>query len=407
MVPAAGVFNEYVYYFLKASQAAARTRASGTTFLELSAKAFGSLPIPLPPTAAQMKVVAKIEEVFSELDKGVLALKTARAQLNVYRQSLLKHAFEGKLTTDWRKKNKDKLESPEQLLARVGEECEARHKHMLGEWKCAVRTWKQGGEVGAKPKMPRKFNDGSAIRPNVTKSLPALPNGWSYVRLGQLIDGPKYGTSKKCAYQYEGTGVLRIPNIVLGEVDTSDLKGASFQEDERRAYELKNGDILIVRSNGSITLVGRCAVITKSEEQYLFAGYLMRLRGNAKVALPSYLSIILSCPLVRSQIAHKAKSTSGVNNINSAEIQSLVVPICSLSEQHAMIDQLAACLSSISELELEIDSQLGTVEMLQESILKQAFTGQLVPQDPNYEPASVLLSRIRKAKTANLTRVKA
>ena len=112
LVPAPGIFNEYVYYYLLASREYARERASGTTFLELSGKAFGRLPLPLASLKEQHRIVAKVEELFSELDKGIESLKTAREQLNVYRQAVLKHAFEGKLTADWRERNKDSLETP-------------------------------------------------------------------------------------------------------------------------------------------------------------------------------------------------------------------------------------------------------------------------------------------------------
>ena len=150
-----------------------------------------------------------------------------------------------------------------------------------------------------------------------TEILPSLRGGWSYLRLGLVINEPKYGTSKKCDYNYKGTGVLRIPNVVRGVVDASDLKGAHFEEDEKHTYALRNGDILVIRSNGSISIVGKCAIISKAEEQYLYAGYLIRLRSNPVALLPDYLAALLSSHLLRTQIEHKAKSTSGVNNINS------------------------------------------------------------------------------------------
>ena len=151
LVPASGIFNEYVYYYLMASRDYARKRASGTTFLELSGRAFGDLPIPLAPIAEQRRIAAKIEELFSELDKGVESLKTARAQLNVYRQAVLKHAFEGKLTDQWREENKDKLETPGQLLARIKQEREARYRQQLQEWKAAVKEWEDSGKSGKRP----------------------------------------------------------------------------------------------------------------------------------------------------------------------------------------------------------------------------------------------------------------
>ena len=97
------------------------------------------MPLPVPPLNEQHRIVAKIEELFSELDKGIESLKAARAKLNIYRQAVLKHAFEGKLTAQWREETKDKLETPEQLLAHIKQEREARYEQQLQEWKAAVK----------------------------------------------------------------------------------------------------------------------------------------------------------------------------------------------------------------------------------------------------------------------------
>ena len=151
----------------------------------------------------------------------------------------------------------------------------------------------------------------------------------------------------------------------------------------------------MIRSNGSISIVGKCAIISKSEEQYLYAGYLICLRSNPVALLPDYLAALLSSHLLRTQIEHKAKSTSGVNNINSGEIQSLIVPLCNLSEQEVVVERLSASLSAIDAIEAEIDNQLLKADAFRQSVLKKAFTGQLVAQEPNDEPASVLLDRIK------------
>lgn len=105
LVPSAGVFSDYVYFYLKSIKALANSLATGTTFKELSGTAFAKLPFPLPPLAEQKRIVAKIEELFSELEAGEESLRLARRQLATYRQSLLKQAFEGKLTTQWRARN--------------------------------------------------------------------------------------------------------------------------------------------------------------------------------------------------------------------------------------------------------------------------------------------------------------
>ena len=356
------------------------------------------LVVRLPPYQEQHRIVAKIEELFSELDKGVESLKTAREQLKVYRQSILKHAFEGKLTAQWREENKDKLEKPEQLLARIQQERETRYERLRRDWKAAVKTWEESGGAGKRPARPPKLKELSQLSLAEMEIPPSLPGGWSYLRLGLVINEPKYGTSKKCDYNYEGTGVLRIPNVVRGMVDASDLKGAHFEEDEKSTYALRNGDILVIRSNGSISIVGKCAIVSKAEEQYLYAGYLIRLRSNPVALLPDYLAALLSSHLLRTQIEHKAKSTSGVNNINSGEIQSLIVPLCSLSEQDVVVERLSASLSTIDAIKTEIDNQLLKADALRQSVLRKAFAGQLVTQDPSDEPAAVLLDRIKAEK---------
>ena len=166
-----------------ASRDYARKCASGTTFLELSGRVFGDLPTPLAPTATQHKIVAKIEELFSELDKGVENLKTARAKLNVYRQSVLKHAFEGNLTAQWREENKDKLEKPEQLLARIKQEREVAYQQQLEGWKVAVKEWEQNAKKDKKPAKPRKIKK---LQPFDLEELGKLPNiksaSWKWVK---------------------------------------------------------------------------------------------------------------------------------------------------------------------------------------------------------------------------------
>jgi type I restriction enzyme S subunit len=304
--------------------------------------------IPLPPLAEQRRIVAKIEELFSELDAGEESLRRARRQLGVYRQALLKQAFEGKLTDHWRKQNPHLLESPDVELVE-----------------------------------------------NSTR----LPVGWRSIKLGSAIENPSYGTSKKCSYESGGLGVLRIPNVVNGAIDAADLKFAEFSKDEVASYELKAGDLLMIRSNGSVSIVGRCALIEPKHTGFLYAGYLIRLRPITSLIDPLFLRTQLASLKLRSQIEFSAKSTSGVNNINSKEIQRLGIALPSLPEQREIVRLLDEQFTVIEQNEREIDAALKRSAALRQSILKKAFTGQLVPQDPTDEPASALLERIRKERS--------
>lgn len=398
--PLDGISPRFILYLFRSIESAISDKGTGSTFKAVNKTFLEELEFALPPLDEQRRIVARVEELFSELDKGVDSLKKTRAQLKTYLQAVLKQAFEGKLTAKWREENSHKLEKPEQLLARIKHERAARHEQQIQEWNTAVRKWEEDGKSDKKPRRPRKPKELLLSLAEI-ETLPPLPAGWSYLRLGLVIDEPKYGSSKKCDYDYKGTGVLRIPNIVSGRIEASDLKGSHFEEDEKRTYGLRQGDILMVRSNGSISIVGSCALISKTEERYLYAGYLIRLRSNPTALLPEYLVALLSSHLLRTQIEYKAKSTSGVNNINSREIQSLIIPLCSPSEQEVVLEQLRARLSAVKATQAAIDSSLQTVKATRQAVLKKAFSGQLVPQDPDDEPASMLLERIKADKSAS------
>ncbi|GAB1489736.1 restriction endonuclease subunit S [Opitutaceae bacterium] len=345
LVPAESVFCEYVYFYLKSIKGLANSLATGTTFKELSGSAFAKLPIPLPPLAEQKRIVAKIEELFSELEAGEESLRVARRQLGVYRQSLLKQAFEGHLTAQWRTQNPAQLESPAALP-----ETEGPH---------------------------------------------ALPAGWRWIKLGSAIEEPAYGTSKKCSYESGGVGVLRIPNVVNGAIEADDLKFAEFTDEERKSYELQTGDLLLIRSNGSVSIVGRCAIVEPKHTGFLYAGYLIRLRPRDALLDSRFLLSQLASHRLRSQIEFSAKSTSGVNNINSKEIQRLVIALPSLPEQQEIVRLLDEQFEVIERNERELDGALRRSEALRQAILQKAFTGRLVPQDPTDEPAATLLARLR------------
>lgn len=152
--PRCGIAAEYVYHFVssKAFRYEAEHNMTGAVGQKRVPTGFvADHVIPLPPTNEQHRIVAKIEALFSELDAGQDSLTRAQAQLKLYRQSLLKAAFQGRLTADWRKANADKLEPPENLLSRIRTEREARYKQALDDWQTALAEWRAGGEIGRKP----------------------------------------------------------------------------------------------------------------------------------------------------------------------------------------------------------------------------------------------------------------
>lgn len=347
--------------------------------------------VPLPPLPEQHRIVARIEELFSELDDSEASLIRARAKLQLYRQSLLKAAFEGKLTADWRAANPDKLVPPETLLSRIRKDREARYATALQDWSAALTEWRNKREVGRKPVKPTPPAKMDGYRLEVVASdsgVASLPLGW-------FIDEPSYGTAKKCSYESEGFGVLRIPNISDGAIDPSDMKYAEFDEDEAETYRLEPGDVLVIRSNGSVSIVGTAAVVGPAHTDFLFAGYLIRLRPIQGLLNGRFLLRVLESHGLRKQIEEKAKSTSGVNNISAAELKDLSIPLFGRPEQELIETILDERLSVIDRTALEITTALNRIAALRQSILKRAFSGRLVAQNDTDEPAVTLLARIK------------
>lgn len=218
--------------------------------------------------------------------------------------------------------------------------------------------------------------------------------------VGSLVSDIRYGTSKKCFAEEHGTAVLRIPNVSGGKIILADLKYAELDEREQRKLALEVGDLLIVRSNGSPDLVGRPALVTEAERGLAYAGYLIRLRPTPSAVLSEYLKLMLDTPQIRSAIEVSARSTSGVHNINSQELASLKVPRPNLDEQAQIVKRLNAAMEWLNLVATEQGKAVQLLDHLDQGLLAKAFRGELVPQDPNDEPAEKLLERIRSARAA-------
>lgn len=364
---------------------------TGTTRLKLNQALLRKIPVPIPPLNEQKRIVAKIEELFSELDNGIASLKTAREQLKVYRQAVLKHAFEGKLTAKWREENADKLESPEQLLVRIQQEREARYQQQLKDWETAVKEWEANGKNGKKASKPKTFSTIDLLSSSELKDLPELPNRFIYTYLSNLGDLGR-GKSKHRP--------RNDPRLFGGEypfIQTSEVKSANRIINK---YQQTYSDFGLAQSKlwPSGTL---CITIAANIAETSFLGFdscfpdsIVGFTANKSV-IPEYVELFIKA--VRVNIEAYAPATAQ-KNINLVTLENLVVPYCSINEQSKIINEVESIFSVIDNNEKEIESALTKAEILHQSILKKAFSGQLVPQDPSDEPASELLARIQAEK---------
>ena len=388
------ILPEYCLYYLSSELQRLKFDGRGTTISGITKKQLKDTPFPLPPYSEQARIVAKIEELFSELDKGIESLKTARRQLEVYRQAVLKHAFEGKLTAQWREENKDKLETPEQLLARVKKERVARYERELESWGGAVKAPKYSDKSSKKPAGPKKPEDVAEVSEDEIAKWSRLPEGWSWIRVGSLLaERPANGRSVKD--RLSGFPVLRLTAIKKKEVDLSEVKNGDWEREDALQYLVHEGDFLVARGNGSKGLVGRGALVPAVENDVAYPDTMIRLRVIPEVVGESFFSYVWNSHVLRRQIEGAARTTAGIYKINQGHILDFLIPLCSTGEQTVVVNQLSETLSAIDELEAEVDEQVSKFGPLRHAILKKAFAGQLVAQDPSDEPASVLLERIR------------
>ena len=389
------LFDEgFLYLCLQPFLNAINAETSSVTVKHLSSKTIEEIPLPLPPLMEQHRIVAKIEELFSALDKGIESLKTAQAQLKIYRQSVLKHAFEGKLTAQWREENKDKLETPEQLLARIKQEREARYERQLKEWKAAVKTWDAEGRPGKKPSKPKKLAQSPPLAAEDVLALPKLPEDWSWFSLsaiaGNIQIGPFGSLLHKADYLVGGTPLVNPSHIRSQRIEPDRTLTVSTDKlHQLGKYVMHENDIVIGRRGE----MGRCAVVTAEEAGWLCGtgSLFVRLLSSMN---PHFYSWVLGSQRVKDFLAASSIGTT-MQNLNEDILHRVPVPVCSRHEQDEVFREIERQYSTLDHIEAAIDSEITKSAILRQSVLKKAFAGQLVPQDPYDEPASVLLNRIR------------
>lgn len=201
---------------------------------------------------------------------------------------------------------------------------------------------------------------------------------WQEIPLDDVLTDLKYGTAKKCFREKKKYPVLRIPNVVQGYIDLDDLKYTDLDKKEYESLSLNSGDILLIRSNGSVSLVGRTALVTDREEGMAYAGYLIRLRTNAELILPEFLQYQFQSYAMRLQIELPARSTSGVNNINSEEVKNLRIALPPLDEQKEVVRRLKSSFVFLEKNEHQFIKAKNYADRLEQSILAKAFRGELV-----------------------------
>lgn len=390
--------KKFLYYYVSSKQVrfdAEHNMTGAVGQKRVPTSYISDYQIPVPPLEQQKLIITKIEELFSELDSGIVSLKTAREQLKIYRQALLKHAFEGKLTEQWRKDNADKLETPEQLLARIQTERETRYQQQLNDWKQAVKDWEVKGNKGKKPQNPIKPKAHKKLSSDEVIQLGGLPHDWCWIRIGDVSTVGTGVTPLKSNSLFYGNG--DIPWVTSGALNQAFITKPSdlvttkaFNETSLRLYP-KN--TLVVALYGEGKTRGKCSelLIEATTNQAIAA---IVLEGKS-----AGLRRFLKWFLTKNYEEMRLTASGGVQpNLNLGIIERMAIPLCTIAEAEELSSILDEKFSQIDKVDAEITEQLRKTEVLRQSILKKAFSGQLVPQDPNDEPASELHGRVKAGK---------
>ncbi|NOT68291.1 MAG: restriction endonuclease subunit S [Methylophilaceae bacterium] len=389
--PCNALEQHYLYYFLSSKVLTLRGDSTGSAQGVISKDDLSQIAFPLAPLPEQHRIVAKIEELFSELDKGIENLKTAQAQLKVYRQALLKHAFEGKLTAQWRAENQDKLETADALLKRIQQERAQRYQQQLTDWQT---------NGGSKPKAPKPLPPLTAAE---LAELPELPEGWVYVRAEEIAGFITKGTTPSKELLFDGRGevpFIKVYNLTkTGFLDFS-IDPTFVSSETHNGFLARSkvypGDVLM---NIVGPPLGKISIVPNTYPEW-----------NINQAIAIFRSDVISNRLLAAYLAHektvrsmmrKSKATAGQFNLTLEICRETLIPLCGQDEQKELELLIEAKLSEVEQLDQTLTTSLQQSEALRQSILKKAFSGQLVPQDPHDEPASALLARI-KAERAEI-----
>lgn len=346
--------------------------------------ALGKFQIDLPPIPEQTRIVTKLEELLTDLDAGVAELKTAQKKLAKYRQSMLKAAVEGALTAQWRVENPTS-ESGAQLLDRILQERRAC-------WE--AKQLAKFAEEGKTPPKEWQKKYPEPVQPYTT-DLPKLPEGWVWASVDQLSESIRNGISKTPNTENRGFPIFRINAVRPMNVSFETVKYIDVSESYAADYRVEEGDVLVTRYNGSVDLLGVFGMVKEVPEPTLYPDKLIRMRPVRGVELGAWMEVCGNVGTSRKYLVSRAKTTSGQTGISGADLKKTPIPLAPEFEQRIALSVLKEQLETIQELINPTELALKQSAAQRQNILRAAFAGQLVPQAPNDEPASVLLERIR------------
>lgn len=357
--PTMAVLPEYVYSFIRQEsyRRAAESEMTGSVGQKRVPESFLELTeFPLPPPAEQVRIVEKVTALLNAVKNSSNKLNRVTFILKRFRQAVLTAACSGKLTEEWRQKNSGGLPFPSASSDTFGHE-----------------------------------------------DLPDLPESWHWKPIGQIseirggIQKQPKRTPKANAFPY-----LRVANVLRGRLDLSEIHRMELFAGELGTYRLQRGDLLVVEGNGSVTEIGRSAIWSGEIGDCVHQNHIIRVR--LRECLPAYANAFWNSPVGTSIVGSRAVTTSGLYSLSTKKIAAIPLPLPPQEEQHEIVLRMNVLLHLADAVERRVKAATQNAAKLAQSVLTKALRGELVPTEAelarcegrDYEPASVLLERIKK-----------
>lgn len=337
-----GVYNKWLMYFLNSPEIRKKIGAfqTGTTRKRISRSNLAQINIPVPPLNEQYRIAEKIEELFSEIENVETSLYDIKKRLDFYWQTTLHYSFSGHLSQEW-----------------------------------------QVGEI-----INSNFES--------LNSIYEIPTTWKWEELGKYVDFIGAGSTPKggrSIYTHNGIPFIRSQNVLYYSLDLNDVVYITDEINEKMSRtQTQINDVLLNITGASI---GRCAYIPDNLEQANVNQHVCIIRTKP-VLLYKYLSLYLNSPAIQ-RLIQKWSSGATREALTLSQIRSIPIPICSLEEQEFIVSELESQHTILEHTRIMLEKKISQIQMLKQSVLNKALEGRLVSQNPNDEPASELLQRIK------------
>ena len=362
--PQNGIYPKYAYYYCLSIDLTDRGYSRHFAFLK-------KCQFLIAPLETQQAIVNKIESLFDEIDEGIGRLKTAARQIQQYRQSLLKNAFNGELTKEWRSKHADTLPSENELLAQIQTTREQHHAQQLADWQTAVSQWEQNGKEGKKPSKPKAPTQAVKFEENFAD----LPKGWGTIKINQVAEIFTGATPLKSNANYYENG--SIPWVTSGSLNNEFVDSAdSFVTDlalKETNLKLLPKHTLLVAMYGEGKTRGKCSeLLIEATTNQAIAGIVLNDRYPiSRKFLKFYM--------FKNYADIRRQSSGGVQpNLNLGLVGNIIFPLPCLAEQTQIVAILESKLTACDQLADELAKQLKQAELLKQAVLKVAFSGGLL-----------------------------